>query len=207
MRAWTVGAGTGALAAGLKGGLGSAADERSIGAAVDVEWVQEDMRTFVRPGAFDLYWIAVVPGRQGAGLGRQLIVEAERRSATQGATAMFIDTAGRDQYHPTRAFYERCGYELDASLEGFYGPGDGKAIFLAQKCNLCHSVSSAGIEATTKSEKVKGPDIKGLADRHDRGWVEKWLRQEIEVNGKKHSKAFKGSDEDFATLVDWLMAQ
>ena len=87
------------------------------------------------------------------------------------------------------------------------GAGDGKAIFLAQKCNLCHSVSSAGIEATTKSEKVKGPDIKGLADRHDRGWVEKWLRQEIEVNGKKHSKAFKGSDEDFATLVDWLMAQ
>ena len=25
---------------------------------------------------------------------------------------------------------------------------DGKAIFLAQKCNLCHSVSAAGIERT-----------------------------------------------------------
>ena len=31
---------------------------------------------------------------------------------------------------------------------------DGKQIFLARKCNLCHTVSSAGIERTVKSEKV-----------------------------------------------------
>jgi hypothetical protein len=31
---------------------------------------------------------------------------------------------------------------------------DGKEIFLAQKCDLCHTVSSAGIEAKTKSDKM-----------------------------------------------------
>ena len=42
---------------------------------------------------------------------------------------------------------------------------DGKAIFLAQKCNTCHSVSTEGIAATTKSEKMKGPDLINL--KHD----------------------------------------
>ena len=40
---------------------------------------------------------------------------------------------------------------------------DGKGVFEAQKCNLCHAVSSAGIEAKTKSEKLKGPDLVNLA--------------------------------------------
>ncbi len=38
---------------------------------------------------------------------------------------------------------------------------DGKQIFLAQKCNLCHSVPPAGIAATVKSERMKGPDLVG----------------------------------------------
>ena len=42
---------------------------------------------------------------------------------------------------------------------------DGKQIFLAQKCNLCHAVSPAGIAATTKSEKMKGPDLVGLSGK------------------------------------------
>ena len=45
---------------------------------------------------------------------------------------------------------------------------DGKQIFLAQKCSLCHSVSSAGIERTVKSEKVAGPDLTNLAAKEDR---------------------------------------
>ena len=82
-----------------------------------------------RPGEFDLYWIAVTPGRQRAGLGRQLIGEAERRAAMQGATAMFIDTAGREQYRPTREFYERMGYTRYQTVRDFYAPGDDKVVY------------------------------------------------------------------------------
>lgn len=84
------------------------------------------------------------------------------------------------------------------------GP-DGEAIFLDQRCNLCHSVSSVGIEAKTSSEKMRGPDLVDL-DR-DAEWLEGWLKKETEIDGEKHKKAFTGSDEELAALIDWLLAQ
>jgi len=82
---------------------------------------------------------------------------------------------------------------------------DGKAIFLAQKCNMCHSIPPAGIEATTKSEKMKGPDLVDLKPSADT--LGKFLRKEVEKNGKKHAKAFVGSDEELGALIAWLQAQ
>lgn len=82
---------------------------------------------------------------------------------------------------------------------------DGKAIFLAQKCNLCHSVSTAGIAATTKSEKMKGPDLVNL--KHDAKLLNGYLRKTAEINGKKHVKGFTGSDEELGALMAWLQAQ
>jgi mono/diheme cytochrome c family protein len=84
---------------------------------------------------------------------------------------------------------------------------DGKQIFLAQKCSLCHSVSSAGIERTVKSEKVAGPDLTNIAAKEDAGKLAKFLRKEGEVNGKKHGKAFTGTDEELGALIAWLQAQ
>lgn len=84
-------------------------------------------------------------------------------------------------------------------------PLDGKEIFLAQKCNLCHSVPPAGIEATTKSEKMKGPDLVDL-DR-DAEWLEKYLTKEVELNAKPHMKEFKGGEEQLDALVGWLLKQ
>ena len=81
----------------------------------------------------------------------------------------------------------------------------GKAVFEAQKCNLCHSVPSAGIEATTKSDKLKGPDLVDLDA--DAQWVAKYLKKEVEKDGKSHTKPFKGSDEELKALVDWLLEQ
>lgn len=87
-------------------------------------------------------------------------------------------------------------------------PGlDGKKIFMAEKCNLCHGVSSAGIEATTKSEKVRGPDLTGVAERHDSDFLVSYLRRDEELEGEKHKKAFTGSDEEIGALVSWLLAQ
>ncbi|HYN23171.1 MAG TPA: cytochrome c [Thermoanaerobaculia bacterium] len=85
------------------------------------------------------------------------------------------------------------------------GKLDGKAIFLAQKCNLCHSVSTAGIAATTKSEKMKGPDLVNI--KHDAKLLNGFLRKTADVNGKKHVKGFTGSDEELGALMAWLQAQ
>ena len=79
--------------------------------------------------SFDLYWIAVAPSVQRNGLGRELLEETERRAAEAGATQMFVDTSGREQYAPTRAFYERMGYDKAAELTDFYAPGDAKIIY------------------------------------------------------------------------------
>ncbi|MDL2269246.1 GNAT family N-acetyltransferase [Desulfosarcina sp. OttesenSCG-928-A07] len=79
--------------------------------------------------SYDLYWIAVLPEAQGSGLGRRLLVEAERRIRIQGGTRVYVETSMRPQYDGTRAFYERCGYGLEAILADFYAPGDGKGIY------------------------------------------------------------------------------
>jgi mono/diheme cytochrome c family protein len=84
---------------------------------------------------------------------------------------------------------------------------DGKQIFLAQKCSLCHSVSSAGIERTVKSEKVAGPDLTNTAAKEDAGKLAKFLRKEGELNGKKHGKGFTGTDEELGAMIAWLQAQ
>jgi hypothetical protein len=43
---------------------------------------------------------------------------------------VYVETSSRDQYEPTRRFYLKCGYRVDAVLEDFYAPGDGKVIFV-----------------------------------------------------------------------------
>jgi len=84
---------------------------------------------------------------------------------------------------------------------------DGKEIFLAQKCNTCHSVQVAGIEATTKSEKMKGPDLTGVVAEKGAEWTLKFLHKEIDLEGKKHGKELKLSPEETKTLIDWLASQ
>ncbi len=86
--------------------------------------------------SYDLYWIAVTPSQQGKGLGGRLLREVERSALESGASQMFLDTSGRDQYAPTRAFYQRMGYRVAATLQDFFAPGDDKVIFVKQLDSL-----------------------------------------------------------------------
>jgi ribosomal protein S18 acetylase RimI-like enzyme len=79
--------------------------------------------------SFDLYWIAVDPRFQRQGVGRMLIEAVERQIAAKGGERIYIDTSGRDQYQPTRAFYERSGFRCEARLADFYAPGDDRVIY------------------------------------------------------------------------------
>ena len=79
--------------------------------------------------SFDLYWIIVDPRQQGRGVGKRLIQATEARIPILGGTRVYIETSSRDLYHPTRRFYERCGYALEAVLKDFYAPRDDKLIY------------------------------------------------------------------------------
>lgn len=80
--------------------------------------------------SWDLYWIVVSPGVQRGGLGRRLLTEAEESIRRKGGTRVYVDTSGREQYLPTRQFYEKNGYQKVAVLDDFYAPGDAKVIYL-----------------------------------------------------------------------------
>ncbi len=81
---------------------------------------------------------------------------------------------------------------------------DGKALFTTHACNMCHSAAAAGIEAKTKAEKLKGPDLSGYETKHSFVEIAAFAKGEQERDGKKHKKPFKGSDEELQAIIDWL---
>lgn len=78
---------------------------------------------------FDLYWIAVDPRRQGGGVGRALMGEVERRLAADGARLLLVETASKESYAATRAFYLRVGYREVARTPDFYRDGDDRVVY------------------------------------------------------------------------------
>ncbi|MBU0699555.1 MAG: GNAT family N-acetyltransferase [Proteobacteria bacterium] len=78
---------------------------------------------------YDLYWIAVHPEFQKKGLGRTIFNETERLIREAGGTRIYADTSQKPQYDDTRAFYDRCGFDIAAVLEDFFDRGDGKVIY------------------------------------------------------------------------------
>jgi ribosomal protein S18 acetylase RimI-like enzyme len=80
-------------------------------------------------GTWDLYWIAVAPRDQHAGVGTLLLQEVERRLARVDARLVIIETSSQPLYEPTRLFYRRRGYEEVARVPDFYADGDDRVIF------------------------------------------------------------------------------
>ncbi len=80
-------------------------------------------------GTYDLYWMAVDPALHGAGVGTALVREMEGRLAGS-ARLIVVETAGRPDYRPTRAFYEARGYRRAAVIPDFYAPGDDQVVYL-----------------------------------------------------------------------------
>lgn len=80
-------------------------------------------------GTYDLYWMAVDPALQGGGIGTALLVEMERR-LDRVARLIVVETAGRQDYGSTRAFYQSRGYRATAVIPDFYAPGDDQVVYV-----------------------------------------------------------------------------
>jgi ribosomal protein S18 acetylase RimI-like enzyme len=79
--------------------------------------------------SYDMYWIAVDNEFRRAGLGKELLRRTEQGIVSHGGTQAYLDTSGREQYIPTRKFYEAAGYTAEAVLRDFYAPNDDKVIY------------------------------------------------------------------------------
>jgi acetoin utilization deacetylase AcuC-like enzyme/GNAT superfamily N-acetyltransferase len=120
------------------------ADERiARGAAADYEFVfAEHAGQIVGyacygpiPGTrarYDLYWIVVDTSARRLGVGAQLVARVEAAVHAAGGERLYVDTSTSGNYRPARDFYPRMGYRVAAELPEFYGPDDGKVIFVKQ---------------------------------------------------------------------------
>lgn len=83
---------------------------------------------------------------------------------------------------------------------------DGKELFLQHKCNTCHSVPAAGIEAKVKVEKMKGPAFEGkLGYGEDVERLVAYLKKEGEHGREKdHPKKSTASPEDLEKILTWI---
>ncbi|MBU0728161.1 MAG: GNAT family N-acetyltransferase [Proteobacteria bacterium] len=83
-------------------------------------------------GVMDIYWIVASTKLRRRGIGRALMTAAEKEIRASGARLITIDTAGRDDYLPSRLFYQNAGYEEKARIRDFYTPGDDKVVFVKE---------------------------------------------------------------------------
>lgn len=116
--------------------VGAFADDRLIGYACFGLTPATD-RTY------DLYWIAVHPDAQRLGAGAALMSEVERRLEERRARLVVVETSSREDYAPTRRFYQKRGYEENARLRDFYAAGDDRVI-LTKRLVAAPAPASAG---------------------------------------------------------------
>lgn len=101
------------------------------------------------------------------------------------------------------------GYGLLASpsVAGSAEELDGKELFKDNKCGSCHSITAAGMTKASDGEDSKdkkAPDLSTIGSKHKADWMAKYLLKKETLDGDKHVKKFKGSDDELQVLVAWL---
>jgi ribosomal protein S18 acetylase RimI-like enzyme len=80
-------------------------------------------------GSWSLWWIVVRSGIQGKGVGGELLRFVEEDVRGHGARVLWVETTGLPHYEPTRRFYLKHGYEIEAHLRDYYADADDQILF------------------------------------------------------------------------------
>ncbi len=80
-------------------------------------------------GTWNMLAIAVLPSKQGEGVGAAIVQELEAVLRGRGHRILIADTSGTEAYRQTREFYRKNGYTEEARVRDFWAPGDDKVIF------------------------------------------------------------------------------
>lgn len=81
---------------------------------------------------WNLYFLAVQPSQHRTGIGHDLMTHVEhalREAGEKAARVLVVETSSTDPYRGARHFYEREGFDQEAIIREFYGPGDNKIVF------------------------------------------------------------------------------
>ncbi len=81
---------------------------------------------------WNLYFLAVRPADHGRGTGTDLVAYVEsllREAGEATARVLVVETSSTGQYAATRAFYLARGFDEEARIREYYGPGDDKVVF------------------------------------------------------------------------------
>ena len=82
-----------------------------------------------KEGTYEIYWLSTLNEYRGLGIGRNLINKLITKLRKKGAKKIYVKTDSKDQYAPTRRFYNKCGFKLQAVLPGYYDDNDNCCIY------------------------------------------------------------------------------
>lgn len=80
-------------------------------------------------GTWNMLAVAVLPTKQGTGVGGAIVKELEANLRKRGHRILIVDTSGADAFAQTRKFYRKNNYVEEACIRDFWAPGDDKVIF------------------------------------------------------------------------------
>jgi ribosomal protein S18 acetylase RimI-like enzyme len=80
--------------------------------------------------SYDLYWIATHNDYRGKGIGKKVLRLTEQKIAESGGKGIYVETSSKEQYQPTRKFYEITGYKEIARFKDFYDTNDDKVVYV-----------------------------------------------------------------------------
>jgi cytochrome c2 len=76
----------------------------------------------------------------------------------------------------------------------------GQKIFVDSKCQMCHSVESAGLTSKNKN----AVDLSNVGSTYKVDFLKKWLTKNEKIKDNLHKVAFKGDDKNLNELTSWL---
>ena len=73
--------------------------------------------------------LAVGTETQGSGVGKLLMSKVEEELKRESQSVLIVETSGLEEFESTRMFYEKIGYEREATIRDFFEPGDDKVVY------------------------------------------------------------------------------
>lgn len=83
----------------------------------------------VTSGTWNLLLLWARDDRRGKGHGTALVDQVEAEVRARGARLLIVETSGLPAFDQARAFYLKCGFVHEATIQDFFSAGDAKMIF------------------------------------------------------------------------------